>query len=78
MKQMALIIIIFTISMIHSVTAADVVDNPAEPITSPNAKKIGRTVKMTESTSGAMIAGSATANSGGASIRTRSYSRRAS
>lgn len=48
MKQIALVFIIFTLSFTQSVTVADVVGNSAQPITNPNAKKIDRTVKMTE------------------------------
>ncbi len=48
MKHIVLTIIIFSLSFTPGVTAADVVDNPAQPVTGPNAKKIDRTVTMTE------------------------------
>lgn len=48
MKRFLLIFFIFTLSFTQRITAADVIDNPAQPVTGTHAKQIDRIVKLTE------------------------------
>ena len=48
MKHIVLLLIALSLGFTAAVAADDVVENPAQPVTGPNAKKIDRTVKMTE------------------------------